>query len=641
MAAAKKSTAKKAKAKSAKKTSASTKPKTTSPKTRRDMDEVVFEARDLKIHAVRDDGSELPIVKGVDFKVRRGEVVALIGESGSGKTTISLSALGYCKPGLKFAGGQALLLGEDVTQKNTEELRPIRGEKVAYLAQSAAATFNPSILINEQVTEAPVQHGTKTREEADAKALALYHALELPNPETIGNRYPHQVSGGQLQRLMAAMALCGEPDLLVLDEPTTALDVTTQIEVLKAFKSVIKDEGAAAIYVTHDLAVVAQIADHIVVLYNGEIKEAGPVDIIINKPKHPYTKRLMAAIKPLPEAGQSEGSSDEHMRDVPALEVKDIDAGYGRNADGSPKVMVLKDVNVSIERGKTVGIIGESGCGKSTLARVFAGLLPPTEGEILLDGNVLAPDLRQRSRDELQKIQFVYQMADTALNPLHRIRDILGRPVEFYSGLKGKAKQNRINQLLEMVELPLVFADRFPHELSGGQKQRVNLARALAAEPEVVLCDEVTSALDTIVGANVIELLKSLRQKTGVSYVFISHDLSTVASFADEIVVLYAGRVAEQGPTDQVLSPPYHPYTRLLVSSVPEPRVGWLEDTMKRQESASGISGQVNLTAVGCPFFDRCPLAIPGTCDTTNPPRRVDKNKHVIECHRELTELGG
>jgi peptide/nickel transport system ATP-binding protein len=641
MAAAKKSTAKKAKAKSAKKTSASTKPKTTSPKTRRDMDEVVFEARDLKIHAVRDDGSELPIVKGVDFKVRRGEVVALIGESGSGKTTISLSALGYCKPGLKFAGGQALLLGEDVTQKNTEELRPIRGEKVAYLAQSAAATFNPSILINEQVTEAPVQHGTKTREEADAKALALYHALELPNPETIGNRYPHQVSGGQLQRLMAAMALCGEPDLLVLDEPTTALDVTTQIEVLKAFKSVIKDEGAAAIYVTHDLAVVAQIADHIVVLYNGEIKEAGPVDIIINKPKHPYTKRLMAAIKPLPEAGQSEGSSDEHMRDVPALEVKDIDAGYGRNADGSPKVMVLKDVNVSIERGKTVGIIGESGCGKSTLARVFAGLLPPTEGEILLDGNVLAPDLRQRSRDELQKIQFVYQMADTALNPLHRIRDILGRPVEFYSGLKGKAKQNRINELLEMVELPLVFADRFPHELSGGQKQRVNLARALAAEPEVVLCDEVTSALDTIVGANVIELLKSLRQKTGVSYVFISHDLSTVASFADEIVVLYAGRVAEQGPTDQVLSPPYHPYTRLLVSSVPEPRVGWLEDTMKRQESASGISGQVNLTAVGCPFFDRCPLAIPGTCDTTNPPRRVDKNKHVIECHRELTELGG
>ena len=605
------------------------------------LDEVVFEARDLRIHAVRDNGSELPIVKGVDFKVRRGEVVALIGESGSGKTTISLSALGYCKPGLKFAGGEARLLDENIVGKSTEELRPLRGEKVAYLAQSAAATFNPSIKINEQVTEAPVLHGTKTREEADEKALALYHALELPNPETIGDRYPHQVSGGQLQRLMAAMALCGEPDLLVLDEPTTALDVTTQIEVLKAFKSVIKEEGAAAIYVTHDLAVVAQIADHIVVLYNGEIKEAGPVDVIINQPKHPYTQKLMAAIKPLPEAGLGDASSDEHMREAPALEVTNIDAGYGKGADGKPKVMVLKDVNVSIERGKTVGIIGESGCGKSTLARVFAGLLPPTAGTIKLDGNELAPDLRQRSRNELQKVQFVYQMADTALNPRQRISDILGRPIEFYSGLRGKAKQERINELLEMVELPLVFADRYPHELSGGQKQRVNLARALAAEPEVVLCDEVTSALDTIVGANVIELLKNLRKKTGVSYVFISHDLSTVASFADEIVVLYAGKVAEQGPTDQVLSPPYHPYTRLLISSVPETRVGWLEETMQKQEAASGIAGQVTLTDIGCPFYERCPLAIAGTCDTTAPPRRVDHNKHVIECHRELKELGG
>lgn len=644
MAAAKKSAKKASKKAVAKKASAKktvAKKSVSATKAKRNMDEVVFEARDLKINAIRDDGSELPIVKGVDFKVRRGEVVALIGESGSGKTTISLSALGYCKPGLKFAGGEALLMGEDVTSKSTEDMREYRGEKVAYLAQSAAATFNPSILINEQVTEAPVLHGTKTREEADAKALALYKALELPDPERIGGRYPHQVSGGQLQRLMAAMALCGEPDLLVLDEPTTALDVTTQIEVLKAFKSVIKDEGAAAIYVTHDLAVVAQIADHIVVLYNGEIKEAGPVDTIINNPQHPYTKRLMGAVKPLPKAGQGEGSSDEHKRDVPALEVKDIDAGYGKGADGKPKVMVLKDVSVSIERGKTVGIIGESGCGKSTLARVFAGLLPPSEGEILLDGEGLEPDLKDRSRDELRKVQFVYQMADTALNPRQRIKDILGRPIEFYAGLKGQDKRNRVNELLEMVELPLAFADRFPHELSGGQKQRVNLARALAAEPEVVLCDEVTSALDTIVGANVIELLKSLRKKTGVSYVFISHDLSTVASFADEIVVLYAGRVAEQGPVNQVLSPPYHPYTRLLISSVPETRVGWLEDTMVRQEATAGISGQVKLTDVGCPFFERCPMAIEGTCDKQNPPRRIDKNNHVIECHRELSELGG
>lgn len=607
-----------------------------------DQSDIVFEAKNLQISAIREDGSELPIVKGVDFQVRRGEVVALIGESGSGKTTISLSALGYCKPGLKFAGGEAVLLGVNVTNKTTDELRPARGINVAYLAQSAAATFNPSIKINEQVTEAPVLHGTKTQAEADAKALALYHALELPDPESIGDRYPHQVSGGQLQRLMAAMALCGDPDLLVLDEPTTALDVTTQIEVLKAFKKVIKEEGAAAIYVTHDLSVVAQIADRIVVLYSGEVKEAGPTDIIINRPQHPYTKRLMAAIKPLPEAGQGEVSSDEYMRDDPALEAKAVTAGYGGiGADGMPRFPVLRDVNVVIERGKTVGIIGESGCGKSTLARVFAGLLPAASGEVLLHGETLRPALADRSRDQLQKVQFVYQMADTALNPRQRIADILGRPIDFYMGLKGKEKRARVERLLDMVELPVQFAERYPHELSGGQKQRVNLARALAAEPEVVLCDEVTSALDTIVGANVIDLLTRLRRETGVSFVFISHDLSTVSSFADEIVVLYAGRVAEQGSTDKVLSPPYHPYTRLLISSVPETRMGWLEEAAQTREAKSGIAGTVTLTAKGCPFFERCPLAIPGTCEVVDPPRRRDGAGHIIECHREVSELGG
>ena len=550
-----------------------------------DDNDVIFEARDLRIHAVRDDGSELPIVKGVDFKVCRGEVVALIGESGSGKTTISLAALGYCKPGLKFAGGEALLLGQNVTKMSTDELRPIRGEKVAYLAQSAAATFNPSILINEQVTEAPILHGTKTQAEADAKAMSLYHALELPDPKNIGTRYPHQVSGGQLQRLMAAMALCGDPDLLVLDEPTTALDVTTQIEVLKAFKKVIKEEGAAAIYVTHDLAVVAQVADHIVVLYNGEIKEAGPVETIISKSEHPYTKRLMGAIRPLPKAGLGETDTDEHLREVPVLEARNIDAGYGKKIDGIPESMILKDVSVSIERGKTVGIIGESGSGKSTFARVLAGLLPPVTGSVLLDGKTLAPDLRDRTRDELRKVQFVYQMADTALNPRHRIRDILGRPVEFYRDLRGGEKESQIHNLLEMVELPAQFGDRYPHELSGGQKQRVSLARALAAGPEVVLCDEVTSALDTIVGANVIDLLKSLRRETGVSFVFISHDLSTVASFADHIVVMYDGQVAEQAPTDQLLVPPHHPYTDLLIASVPEMRTGWLEEAIESRGS--------------------------------------------------------
>ena len=599
----------------------------------------LLEVDHLNIDARKDDGSLLPIVKDVSFQVGRGEVVAIIGESGSGKTTIGLSALGYTKPGLEFSGGEVRLEGRDVISMTLEEKRELRGQKVAYLAQSAAATFNPSLTINEQVTESAVLHGQLSQKEAEERAESLYRVLELPEPEILGNRYPHQVSGGQLQRLMAAMALCGKPELLILDEPTTALDVTTQIEVLKAFKAVIKQEDAAAIYVTHDLSVVAQIADRIVVLYAGDIREQGSAEQIINRPSDDYTRRLMTAVRPPPSVGQGNKILKGSQHEVPALEVKNITAGYGKRTDGSTVVTVLRNVDVSIKRGNTVGIIGESGCGKSTLARVISGLLPATEGEVLLGGNSLPPNLKNRSRTDLQNIQFVFQMADTALNPRQRIDNILGRPLEFYVGLKGRKKRERIMELLHMVELPADFSGRYPEELSGGQKQRVNLARALAASPEVLLCDEVISALDSIVGANIIELLKRLRKQTEVSFIFISHDLSTVASFADEIVVLYAGRVVEQGATDQVLSPPYHPYTRLLIASVPELRVGWLEETMESQEAKAGIDRVVKLTETGCPFFERCPLSIEGTCDQEYPPIRHLASGHTIECHQSAEQI--
>ena len=539
----------------------------------------LLEIDQLKIDARKDDGTLTPIVKGVSFNVERGEVVALIGESGSGKTTIALSALGYTKPGLEFTSGEVRLHGQDVISMPSEEKRLMRGQKVAYLAQSAAATFNPSMTIGEQVTESATIHGQISKENAEKRAEKLYRALELPEPEKLGKRYPHQVSGGQLQRLMAAMALCGKPDLLVLDEPTTALDVTTQIEVLKAFKSVIKQESTAAIYVTHDLSVVAQIADEIVVLYAGEIQEYGIAEQVISSPKHDYTRRLMSAVRPPPAAGQND-NSEKNISEKPVLELKNIYAGYGKTRNGFPKVSVLENINIKVYKGQTVGVIGESGSGKSTMARVMSGLLPASQGDVLLGGENLSRDLRKRSRLELQKIQFVFQMADTALNPRQKIDQILGRPLEFFTGLKGGEKRKRIAELLEMVELPQDFSGRYPDELSGGQKQRINLARALAASPEILLCDEVISALDTIVGANIIELLKQLRKNTGVSFVFISHDLSTVASFADYIVVLYSGKVVDQGTVDEVLSPPYHPYTRLLIASVPELRVGWLEESI-------------------------------------------------------------
>ena len=581
-----------------------------------------------------------PIVKDVSFAIAPGEVLALIGESGSGKTTIALAALGYSRPGCRIASGRIFLEETDVLSMDRESLRKLRGGRISYLAQSAAATFNPALTIGEQVTESAVLHGIMDQEAADARAVDLYRRLDLPGADSLGRRYPHQVSGGQLQRLMAAMALCSSPDLMVLDEPTTALDVTTQIEVLGAFKEIIRDQGTAAIYVTHDLAVVAQIADRILVLRGGDVMEMGDTGQIVTDPAHQYTRKLMAATRPPPRVtGDAAAAEEAVQQEPPVIQVKDLTAGYGRITNGKAAATVLWDVDTEVKKRSVLGVIGESGRGKSTLARVVAGLLPAASGEVWLDDHILAGRVADRSLEELQRVQIVFQMADVALNPRQRIGDILGRPLELYHGLKGAQRDKRVAELLAMVELPGSFSSRYPEELSGGQKQRINLARALGANPEIILADEVTSALDTIVGAAVIELLEGLRERLGVSYMFISHDLSTVASFADRIMVLYAGRVVEDGSTDDILALPSHPYTQLLLSSVPELRQGWLEDVTQTRAALAGIAREVELTEVGCPFYPRCPIAIDGVCDTTPAPYREPVPGHRIACHREIAEL--
>jgi peptide/nickel transport system ATP-binding protein len=601
--------------------------------------EEILNIENLCVEAKLPDGDYKPIVKGINFKVNRGEVVALIGESGSGKSTISLSALGYVRPGCHISEGRVFLDGVDILSLDTEGRRQLRGKKISYVAQSAAAAFNPSIRIGDQVTEAPVHiHRMLSQIEANKRAVELYHRLDLPYPESISRRYPHQVSGGQLQRLMAAMALSCNPSLLVLDEPTTALDVTTQIEVLMAFKEIIKHQNTAAIYVTHDLAVVTQIADRIIVLCDGEVQERGTTDHIVNHPEHHYTKKLMNATRPAPKATLDSGSDpaqEDSDKESPAIEVKSITAGYG----GKRPKIILRDINMVVPKGQVVGVIGESGCGKSTLARVISGLLPQVSGEVMLNGKLLPATVKQRSKEDLQRIQIVFQIPDVALNPRHRVRDILGRPLDFYMGMNRSKREQRVAELLEMVELPPHYESRYPGELSGGEKQRINLARALAAEPEVILCDEVISSLDTVVGAAVIELMKQLQERLNLTNVFISHDLSTVASFADRILVLYAGRMVESGTTQHVLSPPYHPYTRLLLSSVPEMRQGWLEDVMTTREAMTGIAKGIETADIGCPFFNRCPLAIDGVCDKENPPLQNPTAEHLITCHRESAEL--
>lgn len=543
------------------------------------MTEPLLKVRGLKIGATAYPPGEKPvaikIVHGVDFDLEAGKVLGLIGESGAGKSTIGLAAMAYGRGGVEITGGEVWVNGRNILKENLRNLRRLRGAEVTYVSQSAAASFNPAKKIMEQVTEAAIFQNKFTKAEAEARAIELFAKLGLPDPETIGNRYPHQVSGGQLQRCMTALALCPEPDLVVFDEPTTALDVTTQIDVLAAIKEAIVATGVAALYITHDLAVVAQVSDHIMVLQQGDMVEYGTVDQIINHPQEDYTKALVSV--------RSIDHQEKTPTDTPVLRVENVTARYqGTNFD------VLKNINVDIHPGQTLAVVGESGSGKSTLARVITGLLPPSDGQITFDGRVLNPELATRPIEDLREMQMIYQMADTAMNPRQTVGTIIGRPLEFYFDLKGKAKQKRIQELLDEIELGDGFQDRYPAELSGGQKQRVCIARALAAKPKLIICDEVTSALDPLVADGILKLLLNLQKIEDVAYLFITHDLATVRAIADSIAVMYQGKVVRYGPKSQVLAPPFDDYTDLLLSSVPEMKIGWLEETIesRRMESA-------------------------------------------------------
>ncbi|MEN8952471.1 ABC transporter ATP-binding protein, partial [Planktotalea arctica] len=487
---------------------------------------------------------------------------------------IGLSALGYGRGGVELTGGEVWVNGRDILQGGIGDLRKLRGAEVTYVAQSAAASFNPAKKIMEQVIEAAVSQGKFSKSDAEAKARLLFAKLGLPDPDNIGSRYPHQVSGGQLQRCMTALALCPEPDLVVFDEPTTALDVTTQIDVLAAIKDAIRDTGVAALYITHDLAVVAQVSDDIMVLKMGEMVEYGPVDQIINHPQEEYTQALVS----VRSINHEEKSPQE-----PILRVRNITARYR-----GTKFDVLHDVSVDISPGQTLAIVGESGSGKSTLARVITGLLPPSGGSIEFVDRTLSPDQPSRSREDLRELQMIYQMADTAMNPRQTVGTIIGRPLEFYFGMKGAEKRKRIAELLDEIEMGDGFIDRYPAELSGGQKQRVCIARALAAKPKLIICDEVTSALDPLVADGILKLLLNLQKREDVAYLFITHDLATVRAIADSIAVMYQGKVVRYGTKAEVLSPPFDDYTDLLLSSVPEMKLGWLENVIatRKMESA-------------------------------------------------------
>ncbi|MET3660468.1 ABC transporter ATP-binding protein [Aquamicrobium ahrensii] len=538
----------------------------------------LLDIRNLRIEATvyppGEDPTNVVIVDDVSLTVERGKVLGLIGESGAGKSTIGLSSMAYGRGGVRITGGEVILNGRDIL-KDERGLRKLRGKEVCYVAQSAAAAFNPAHKLMRQVVEATLQHGVSSREEAEKRAVDLFRQLSLPDPENIGDRYPHQVSGGQLQRVMTAMALCSKPDLIIFDEPTTALDVTTQIDVLAAIKKAIQDTGVAALYITHDLAVVAQVSDDIMVLRHGKTVEWGDTRQIIEQPRQDYTKALVSvhAI-----------DHEEHVpTPTPILTVDNVTASYG---DG--RVKVLKNVSVEIHPGQTLAVVGESGSGKSTLARVITGLLPPETGSTTFDGRTLAKRLADRPKEDLRQLQMIYQMADVAMNPRQTVGTIIGRPLEFYFGMHGAERNRRVAELLDKIEMGKGFADRYPAELSGGQKQRVCIARALAAKPKLIICDEVTSALDPLVAHGILKLLLDLQAEEDVAYLFITHDLATVRAIADSIAVMYRGELVRYGPKSEVLSPPFDAYTDLLLSSVPEMEIGWLEKAIsnRRMEAA-------------------------------------------------------
>ncbi|MEL7465550.1 MAG: ABC transporter ATP-binding protein [Pseudomonadota bacterium] len=526
--------------------------------------ELLVKIRGLKIEG-RSGETWNQIVNGVDLDLHKGEVVGLIGESGAGKSTIGLASMGFTRDGCRISGGTVEFDGIDLVNATAETRRNLLGKRIAYVAQSAAASFNPAHKLIDQHTEAPIHHGVYSKDESEKDAMDLYHRLRLPDPENIGFRYPHQVSGGQLQRAMTAMAMSCRPDLIIFDEPTTALDVTTQIEVLASIRDIVEQFNTAAIYITHDLAVVAQMADKIKVLLKGDEVEESDTRTMLSAPTQDYTKSLWAVRSfQRPELPRpAEGTT-------PVVSVKNVSAAYG-------PVKVLHDVSFDIHAGRTVAVVGESGSGKSTTARVITGLLPPTEGEILFNGKPLPPSYKSRTKDQLRQAQMIYQMADTALNPKLKIKDIIGRPAQFYSGLSGSALKTRVEELLDLIELPAAqYYDRLPSELSGGQKQRIGIARALAAEPQFIICDEVTSALDQLVAEGILKLLDKLQKELNLAYMFITHDLATVRSIADEVVVMKEGKVVEAGPKTEMFTPPHHSYTDLLLSSVPEMDPDWL-----------------------------------------------------------------
>ena len=652
-------------------------------------------------------GKTIQVLRNVSLEISRGESIGLVGESGSGKSTLALAAMGYFKRGLRILQGTAHFDGIDMLAMERDELQKIRGGRLALIPQNSGQSLTPTMRIGQQLTEALRLHSEMASAQFSDRVVELLTQVRLPDPAALVSRYPHELSGGQQQRVAIATALAGEPDALLLDEPTTGLDVTTQAHILELLRDLAHERNMAMLYVSHDLGAISRVCDRVAVMYAGEIVLTGSARQVLLTPCHPYAYGLLTSIPrlnqtslpvaldgrpPMPGEGirgcayaercpladdkcrskspdllpvktgetvrcfksdmiakmpvssrkpSRKDDLDDRASDS-ALGLEHLAISYTKKDwlvsllfPGTPVPPATVDgISITIKRGETLGLVGESGSGKSTILKAIAGLISPKEGQIKLnDDTVLTPRVEDRTTVSLRQIQMIFQNPDDSLNPRHTVAQILAQPLRLYFGLHGEMLREASANLLESVRLGAHYLDRLPSQLSGGEKQRVAIARAFAAEPEIVLCDEVTSALDVSVQAAVLDLLDELKTRQGTTYIFVSHDLAVVKAISDRVAVLYQGRLCETGPANAVYKAPFHPYTEVLLGAVLEP-----DPNVAPTLSADDVV-EFSPPASGCPFQRRCPRKLGHICDSETPPSREIAPGHFINCHISASHL--